>query len=105
MKEAISAQNKKQSVIVSGVVESGSTYTDLAVIKELFGFLGDDLVIPIAIEAFRLGKEPINGKPRLLKVRLSNATQRSARLRKAKLLKGSENFKEILVRPSYTVIE
>ncbi|KAL5479849.1 hypothetical protein EMCRGX_G023439 [Ephydatia muelleri] len=105
VKEAISAQNKKQSVIVSGVVESGSTYTDLAVIKELFGFLGDDRVIPIAIEAFRLGKEPINGKPRLLKVRLSYATQRSAILQKAKLLKGSENFKEILVRPSYTVIE
>ena len=72
-------------------------------LKELFGFLGDDRVTPI--EAFRLRKEPINGKPRLLKVHLSNATQRSAILRKAKLLKGSEKFKEIFVRPSYTAIE
>ena len=69
-------------------------------LKELLGFLG---VTPI--EAFRLGKEPINGKPRLLKVCLSNATQRSVILRKAKLRKGSEKFKEIFVRPSYTAIE
>ena len=69
-------------------------------LKERLGFLG---VTPI--EAFRLGKEPINGKPRLLKVCLSNATQRSVILRKAKLRKGSEKFKEIFVRPSYTAIE
>lgn len=104
VKEAISAQDNKQCVIVSGVVESGSTDTDLAVVKELFGFLSDDRVIPIT-EAFRLGKGPINGKPRLLKVRLSNATQRSALLQNAKHLKDSEKFKEIFVRPSYTAIE
>ena len=58
----------------------------------------------IPIEAFRLGKEPINGKLRLLKVRLSNATQRSAILRKVKLLKGSEKFKEIFCTPAIPLL-
>ena len=97
VKEAISAQNNKQSVNVSGVVESGSTDTDLAVVKELFGFLGDDRVIPI--EAFRLGKEPINGKPRLLKVRLSMLLRGLQYFERQSFLRALKNLRRYLCAP------
>ena len=97
VKEAISAQNNKQSVNVSGVVESGSTDTDLAVVKELFGFLGDDRVIPI--EAFRLGKEPINGKPRPLKVRLSMLLRGLQYFERQSFLRALKNLRRYLCAP------
>ena len=57
---------------------------------------------------FRLGKEPNGGsnvKPRLVKVRVANAAQRSVVLRKAKILKESDEFKNVFVRPSHTAAE
>ena len=47
------------------------------------------------IDAFRLGKESkvgTNAKPRLIKVRVANSSQRTAILRKAKILKDSAKF-------------
>ena len=61
------------------------------------------------VDCFRLhGKIPIISsisKPRLLKVRLANSNQRTTILKKAKLLKDSDHFKQIFVRPSYTLAE
>ena len=62
----------------------------------------------VVVDCFRLGKPPITNsasKPRLLKVSLANSNQRTSVLKKAKLLKDSDHFKQIFVRPSYTVVE
>ena len=41
----------------------------------------------------------------MLKVSLANSNQRTSILIKAKLLKDSDHFKQIFVRPSYTLVE
>ena len=46
-----------------------------------------------------------NTKPRLIKVRVANSTQRTAILRKAKILKDSVKFKNVFVRPRHTAVE
>ncbi|KAL5486910.1 hypothetical protein EMCRGX_G019450 [Ephydatia muelleri] len=66
-------------------VETGSAVADKALVKEIFDSLSEDSVF--LIDAFRLGKEPnggLNIKPRLVKVRVANAAQRSAVLRKGR---------------------
>lgn len=106
VKEAISAHDEKLCIILSGVKETGSAVTDKALVKEIFDSLSEDSVF--LIDAFRLGKEPngeSNVKPRLVKVRVANAAQRSAILRKAKILKESVKFKNVFVRPSHTAAE
>ena len=60
------------------------------------------------VDCFRLGKPLVTSstpKPRLLKVSLANSNQRTSILKKAKLLKDSDHFKQIFVRPSYTLVE
>ena len=101
VKEAISAHDEKLCIILSGVQETGSAVTDKALVKEIFDSLSEDSVF--LIDVFRLGKEPNGGsnvKPRLVKVRVANAAQRSVVLRKAKILKESDKFKNVFVRPS-----
>ena len=83
VKEAISAHDEKLCIILSGIKETGSAVADKALVKEIFDSLSEDSVF--LIDAFRLGKEPnggLNIKPRLVKVRVANAAQRSAVLRK-----------------------
>ena len=106
VKEAILAHEEKLCIILSGIKETGSAVTDKALVKEIFDSLSEDSVF--LIDAFRLGKEPNGGsnvKPRLVKVGVANAAQRSAVLRKAKILKESVKFKNVFVRPSHTAAE
>ena len=103
VKEAISAHDEKLCIILSGIKETGSAVTDKALVKEIFDSLSEDSFF--LIDAFRLGKEPNGGsnvKPRLVKVHVANAAQRSAVLRNAKILKESVKFKNVYVRPSHT---
>ena len=106
VKEAISAHDEKLCIILSGFKETGSAVTDKALVKEIFDSLSEDSAF--LIDAFRLGKEPNGGsnvKPRIVKVRVANAAQRSADLRKAKILKESVKFKNVYVRPSHSAAE
>ena len=109
VKEAISAHDEKFCVIVSGVKETGSVVTDKAAVKKVFDSICKDSVV--LIDAFRLGKESsessegLSAKPRLVKVRVGNANQRTAILRKAKILKESVKFKNVFIRPSHTSAE
>ena len=77
-------------------------------VKDLFSYLGEKDVV--VVDCIRLGKPLVTSsasKPRLLKVSLANSNQRTSVLKKAKLLKDSDHvhFKQIFVRPSYTLVE
>ena len=103
VKETISAHDEKMCIILSGVQETGNVVTDKALVKEIFDSLSEDSVF--LIDAFQLGKEPNGGSnvnPRLVKVCVANAAQRSVVLRKATILKESVKFKKVFVRPSHT---
>ena len=106
VKEAISAHDEKLCIILSGIKETGSAVADKALVKEIFVSLSEDCVF--LIDAFRLGKAPNGGsnvKLRLVKVRVANAAQRSAVLRKAMIQKESVKFKNVFVHPSHTAAE
>ena len=106
VKEALSHQENRRSLVISGIKESISQDEDARFVKDLFSYLGEKDVV--VVDCFRLGKSPITNsasKPRLLKVSLANSNQRTSVLKKAKLLKDSDHFKQIFVRPSYTLVE
>ena len=106
VKEALSQQENRRCLVISGIEESNSLDHDASFVKEVFSYLGENDVV--GVDCFRLGRPHVTSsvsKPRLLKVRLVNSNQRSSILRKAKSLKDSEHFKHIFVRPSYTLAE
>eukprot|EP00731_Ephydatia_muelleri_P017696 Em0010g794a len=74
----------------SGVEETGGADMDKALVKEILVSMDEDRMF--LIDAFRLGKESKVAKPRLIKVRVANSSQRTAILRKAKILKDSAKF-------------
>ena len=106
MKEALSHQENRRSLVISGIKESISQDEDARFVKDLFSYCGEKDVV--VVDCFRLGKPLVTSstpKPRLLKVSLANSNQRTSILKKAKLLKDSDHFKQIFVRPSYTLVE
>eukprot|EP00731_Ephydatia_muelleri_P017700 Em0010g798a len=75
---------------------------DKALVKEKFLFPWMKTAW-FLIDAFRLGKESKVAKPRLIKVRVANSSQRTDDSTKGK---DSERLCEILfVRPSHTAVE
>ena len=106
VKEALSHQENRRSLVISGIKESISQDEDARFVKDLFSYLGEKDVV--VVDCFRLGKPLVTRstpKPCLLKVSLANSNQRTSILKKAKLLKDSDHFKQIFVRPSNTLVE
>ena len=59
VKEAVSAMNNRDHVIICEIAESGSTNADNATVKDIFSVLGENGVK--AVYLFRLGKpESVN---------------------------------------------
>eukprot|EP00731_Ephydatia_muelleri_P027048 Em0018g1148a len=108
VKDAVSAINNRDHVILYGLPETGSAIKDFDTVKDIFDSLGVNDVK--AMDVFRLGKvQSVVGvsqsKPRLLKVRLSSSIVRNSLLKKAKLLRDSSKYKSVFIRRSYSFVE
>ena len=108
VKDAVSAISNRENVILYGLTETGSANDDFDTVKDIFDSLGVNDVK--AVDMFRLGKPQSvdgvsQGKPRLLKVRLSSSIVRNSLLKKAKLLRDSSKYKSVFIRPSYSFVE
>lgn len=108
VKDAVSAINNRDHVILYGLPETGSTIKDFETVKDIFDSLGVNDVK--AVDVFRLGKVQSDvgvsqSKPRLLKVRLSSSIVRNSLLKKAKLLRDSSKYKSVFIRRSYSFVE
>lgn len=108
VKEALSHHENRCSLVISGIEDSKSQAHDACFVTDLFSYLGEkDIAV---IDCFRLVRLPFASsgsasKPRLLKVLFANSNHRSTILKRAKLLKDTDNFKHIFVRPRYTLAE
>ena len=105
IKEAISANDNRYHVVISGLQETESPSLDIKHTKELVSSLdiGDDVVF---VDAYRLGKRaPDRNRPRLLKVRFASSLHRSLVLRKAKSLKNSPKYSKVYIRPCHSLAE
>ena len=85
VKDAVSAINNRDHVILYGLPETGSTIKDFETVKDIFDSLGVNDVK--AVDVFRLGKVQSDvgvsqSKPRLLKVRLSSSIVHNSLLKK-----------------------
>ena len=108
VKDAVSAINNRDHVILYGLPETGSTIKDFETVKDIFDSLGVNDVK--AVDVFRLGKVQSDvgvsqSKPRLLKVRLSSSIVHNSLLKKAKLLRDSSKYKSVFIRRSYSFVE
>ena len=108
VKDAVSAINNRDHVILYGLPETGSTIKDFETVKDIFDSLGVNDVK--AVDVFRLGKVQSDvgvsqSKPRLLKARLSSSMDRNSLLNKAKLLRDSSKYKSVFIRRSYSFVE
>ena len=105
IKEAISANDNRYHVVISGLQETESPSLDIKHTKEIVSSLdiGDDVVF---VDAYRLGKRaPDGNRPRLLKVRFASSLHRSLVLRKAKSLKNSPKYSKVYIRPCHSPAE
>ena len=108
VKDAVSAINHRDHVILYGLPETGSAIKDFDTVKDIIDSLGVNDVK--AMDVFRLGKvQSVVGvsqsKPRLLKVRLSSSIVRNSLLKKATLLRDSSKYKSVFIRRSYSFVE
>eukprot|EP00731_Ephydatia_muelleri_P012037 Em0006g931a len=105
IKEAISANDNRYHVVISGLQETESPSLDIKHTKEIVSSLdiGDDVIF---VDAYRLGKRaPDGNRPRLLKVRFASSLHRSLVLRKAKSLKNSPKYSKVYIRPCHSPAE
>ncbi|KAL5463881.1 hypothetical protein EMCRGX_G032828 [Ephydatia muelleri] len=108
IKEAISANDNRYHVVISGLQETESPSLDIKHTKEIVSSLdiGDDVVFVDAYIEYRLGKRaPDGNRPRLLKVRFASSLHRSLVLRKAKSLKNSPKYSKVYIRPCHSPAE
>ena len=95
-------ERRSVNVIMSGVPESEDADMSVVVQNVLKGVVESP---PFAAKIFRLGKNITPGRPRLLKVVFDNKDDAQMILRRAKVLRGSNLYKNVYINRDRTVYE
>jgi predicted phage tail protein len=99
LNEEIVKLRKINNLIIMGVPENDG---GLALIKKLLEIILPEQHNNITILNKRLGRDPVNGKPRPLRITLNSQSEKELALNNCKKLKGMEEFAKISVRPDLT---
>lgn len=95
VKEAVAVYDNRYQLIVSGIKETEHSKDDISYARSLFDYLGvKDVVVMDALRR-DLEKVKTDGKPRLLQVRVRNLGHKSMILKKARMLKDSDSYKDV----------
>lgn len=100
VRETIERRENRSQLVVVGVAETD--VDDNNYVGGLFQAIGANGCIPS--EIYRMGRlsEDPRKPPRLIKVRFSRSWMRDEVLAKAKVLRDSDTYKGVFIRPSYT---